>query len=474
MLPIPACPPARRGPGAARRAPASARRRRRRPWLASPRRAWWPGPRARGAARRGGGRPIPSGPTVASGVANVAVSPVSPTTRVCAACASSSNCSRSRGRDRRFGPAFERDPLGGLARDLPVDRAGRLQHPHHLAEVDLREVERGGVEPPPGRRHRPRTAGAGSPERRRIGRVRRAPRGLQVETGRPRGQCMDVHSVAVTGAAGLVGQHLLPVLAAHPDVERVARPRRARARSAARASSSSTASTSPAPSSKPLLEGIDVVVHLAGVVDPIPDEALMARVNVEGTRHVLDAAAAVGARRIVRISSATVYGAWPNNPVPLTEDAPLRPNPHFSPAVQGAEVERLLAEWRAEHPDVTVTTLRSAPVVGPGRRAAARPRSSSGARRCASAARRCRCRSCTSTTSPSALALAATTRPPRRVQRRGRRLARRRRGARADRRAAPCRRCPRRRSSACSQRTWALGRRRHSRRASCRTSCTRG
>jgi nucleoside-diphosphate-sugar epimerase len=74
----------------------------------------------------------------------------------------------------------------------------------------------------------------------------------------------------------------------------------------------------------------------------------------------------VGARRIVRISSATVYGAWANNPVPLTEDAALRPNPHFSPAVQGAEVERLLGEWRRDHPDVTVTTLRSAPVVGPG------------------------------------------------------------------------------------------------------------
>ena len=32
---------------------------------------------------------------------------------------------------------------------------------------------------------------------------------------------MGVHSVAVTGASGLVGRHLLPVLAAHPDVDRV-------------------------------------------------------------------------------------------------------------------------------------------------------------------------------------------------------------------------------------------------------------
>jgi nucleoside-diphosphate-sugar epimerase len=68
----------------------------------------------------------------------------------------------------------------------------------------------------------------------------------------------------------------------------------------------------------------------------------------------------------VRVSSATVYGAWANNPVPLTEDSPLRPNPGFSPAVQAAEVERLLAEWRDDHPGVVVTTLRAAPVLGPG------------------------------------------------------------------------------------------------------------
>ena len=115
-----------------------------------------------------------------------------------------------------------------------------------------------------------------------------------------------------------------------------------------------------------MLEGTDVLVHLASVVDPIPDESMMARVNVEGTRRVLDAAGAVGVAKIVRVSSAAVYGAWPNNPVPLTEDTPLRPNPGFSPAVQAAEAERLLAEWRADHPAATVTTLRSAPVLGPG------------------------------------------------------------------------------------------------------------
>src|SRR5262249_23756821 len=52
---------------------------------------------------------------------------------------------------------------------------------------------------------------------------------------------------------------------------------------------------------RPLLEGCDVVVHLASIVDPIPDEALMARVNVDGTRRVLEAAGAVGVTKVVRV-----------------------------------------------------------------------------------------------------------------------------------------------------------------------------
>ena len=172
-------------------------------------------------------------------------------------------------------------------------------------------------------------------------------------------------TIAVTGAAGLVGSALLSVLSDDPDVTRlvgidVREPtRRAHGLEFHRADVAHS-------ELKPLFDGVDVVVHLASVVDPIPDESLMARVNVEGTRRVLDAAAARGVHKVVRVSSAAAYGAWPNNPVPLTEDSALRPNPGFSPAVQAAEVERLLAEWRDDHPVVVVTTLRTAPVFGPG------------------------------------------------------------------------------------------------------------
>jgi UDP-glucose 4-epimerase len=176
---------------------------------------------------------------------------------------------------------------------------------------------------------------------------------------------MDVVAIAVTGVSGLVGQRLLPRLVEDDRVTRligldVRDPhRRVRNLEFHRVDVGGA-------ELKPLLEAVDVLVHLATVVDPIADESLMARVNVEGTRRVLDAAAAVGVRKVIRVSSAAVYGAWPNNPVPLTEDATLRPNPGFAPAVHAAEVERLLREWSDGHPAVTVTTLRSAPVLGAG------------------------------------------------------------------------------------------------------------
>lgn len=115
-----------------------------------------------------------------------------------------------------------------------------------------------------------------------------------------------------------------------------------------------------------LLSGVEVLIHLAAIVDPMPDDSEESRVNVAGTRRVLDAADEVGVAKIVRVSTAAVYGAWANNPLPLTEDAPLRPNPGFGPAVQGAEVERLLTDWQERHPGVVVTTLRAAPVLGRG------------------------------------------------------------------------------------------------------------
>lgn len=63
---------------------------------------------------------------------------------------------------------------------------------------------------------------------------------------------------------------------------------------------------------------------------------------------------------VVLVSSAMVYGAWANNPVPLTEDALLRPDVEFPFARQLGAAEQLVDEWRLAAPGRTVTVLRPA------------------------------------------------------------------------------------------------------------------
>jgi UDP-glucose 4-epimerase len=92
--------------------------------------------------------------------------------------------------------------------------------------------------------------------------------------------------------------------------------------------------------------GADVVVHLAARVDPPRDDvdrARMRRLHEHGTRACARAARRAGARRFVLVSSAVVYGAWPENPVPLDEDAPLRPR-DFPYAIDKALQERVAAD----------------------------------------------------------------------------------------------------------------------------------
>jgi len=81
-------------------------------------------------------------------------------------------------------------------------------------------------------------------------------------------------------------------------------------------------------------------------------------------RQVLAAAEAGGVRRLVHLSSAVVYGAAADNAVPLSEDAPVRPDPAFGWAVELAEAERLVAEWRDRSPGRSAAVLRPALVVG--------------------------------------------------------------------------------------------------------------
>ena len=116
-----------------------------------------------------------------------------------------------------------------------------------------------------------------------------------------------------------------------------------------------------------LLERIqpDALVHLAFVLNPIHDEALMYDIDVNGTQHALEAASQAGTPHVLVTSSTTAYGAWPDNPDPITEDWILRGQPDYAYARDKTEADRLCQLWAARHPDRTMTIVRPSIVLGP-------------------------------------------------------------------------------------------------------------
>jgi UDP-glucose 4-epimerase len=109
----------------------------------------------------------------------------------------------------------------------------------------------------------------------------------------------------------------------------------------------------------------DAVVHLAFVLNPIRDEHAMYDIDVNGTFNVLEAASAAGVQQLLVASSTTAYGAFPDNPVPLTEEHPVRGLPAYEYARDKTEIDRLCQLWAAQHPDRTMTIVRPTIVFGP-------------------------------------------------------------------------------------------------------------
>ncbi|MEA2409561.1 MAG: UDP-glucose 4-epimerase [Thermoleophilaceae bacterium] len=170
----------------------------------------------------------------------------------------------------------------------------------------------------------------------------------------------------ITGGSGYIGSRLVERLAADGDVEilicdvrppRVFRPGVSyRACDVRDGGAVRDAVASFAP---------DAVVHLAFVLNPIRDEALMYEIDVGGTQNVLSACSASGVSQVLVTSSSTAYGAFPDNPVPLTESDPVRGVASFEYARDKAESDRLCQLWALRHPDRVMTIVRPCIVFGP-------------------------------------------------------------------------------------------------------------
>lgn len=173
--------------------------------------------------------------------------------------------------------------------------------------------------------------------------------------------------VLVTGANGFIGSNLCADLIRRADLDVVGLARPTSDRSFLQGLDKLTLAvgdiTEPG-SLDPAMAGVSIVYHVAGYSsDWGPWEAFRAG-NVEGVRNVMEAARRHGVRRVVHVSSVSVYG-FPGG-VDITEDTPFTPRPGDRYITTKAEGEKLALSYNGQGLEVAV--VRPAGVYGPNDR----------------------------------------------------------------------------------------------------------
>jgi UDP-glucose 4-epimerase len=162
--------------------------------------------------------------------------------------------------------------------------------------------------------------------------------------------------VVVTGASGNVGTSLLRSLADEPAVESVLGlcRRVPELRFPKVEWRSADVARSPL---RPLFQGADAVVHLAWLIQPGRDQALVRSVNVDGSERVFRAAAAAGVSTLVYASSVGAYAPGPKDRR-VDESWPTTGIASSFYSRHKAAVERLLDRFESEHEDTRVVRMR--------------------------------------------------------------------------------------------------------------------
>ena len=177
----------------------------------------------------------------------------------------------------------------------------------------------------------------------------------------------------VTGACGFIGSHMVETLAeaGHeviagdlPSALDAAEDDRTRWPEVARAAGAKLVplDLTDADTVKEAAKGVEVAFHVAAIFDYTVPEAILRKVNVEGTRTLLDALVADGdCRRVVNWGAGGIYGIPTPELIPFVEDGPKRPG---NPYLQSKwDQEQLAYSYREE--GLEVTSVRPNSPYGP-------------------------------------------------------------------------------------------------------------
>jgi len=164
--------------------------------------------------------------------------------------------------------------------------------------------------------------------------------------------------ILVTGASGMLGAGVARALAARGD-EVVVMQRRASGLGLAEVRGDVTDPKAV----RQAVEGCEAVVHLAAKVSLVGDIEEFRRINVGGTRTLLDAARASGVRRFVYVSSPSVAHA--GSALVGAGAGPADPDHARGPYAR-TKAEAEVMALHADAPDFAVVAIRPHLVWGPG------------------------------------------------------------------------------------------------------------
>ena len=170
--------------------------------------------------------------------------------------------------------------------------------------------------------------------------------------------------IAVTGATGLVGSHLVDYFSTKGhSVTALVRNKNKADKLFAQNVQILLATLSNKEELKEALKTVDVVFHAAGLVDPYGSRDLIFKTNVEGTENVLAAAQNSGVKQFVFISSLSVITGF-HDQFDVDETAPLQKSGEAYADSKVAAESLVFGQRQASNTAVTI--LRPGFIYGPG------------------------------------------------------------------------------------------------------------
>ena len=114
-----------------------------------------------------------------------------------------------------------------------------------------------------------------------------------------------------------------------------------------------------------IFKGVHTVYHMAFIVAELRDKKEAWDININGSKNVFEACVKNDVKKVIYTSSATAYGAHPDNFLSLTEDKPLRGNKDSYYSYGKVQVENFVTDYFREHSGVKLVVLRVGLGVGP-------------------------------------------------------------------------------------------------------------